>query len=294
MLHWVTSYPKSGNTWVRLFLMAYIMPLDQELDLNRRPVGFWQDCEPEFWEHLLPPGVKMDDMPQHELLVMRPSACIHMIHEAQREKVLAVVKSHGCNMPIKDMGECLFPPFVSGPSIYLYRDPRDVFLSFADHMGQSLSTAYRNMTDPGYGIARPGTGTCPVFVSRWDKNVKSWMRDTIDFPVLRMSYESLRADPETGFRAIIEHLNQGKVPIDEDRFRHAMQCTTLGALQEQETRLDEEGNPYAARSQHQARFFRDGKISGWRERLPRTYLKRIEREFGDTMRELGYELETRS
>ncbi|MEZ4633912.1 MAG: hypothetical protein R2856_02845 [Caldilineaceae bacterium] len=33
-LVWLASYPKSGNTWVRLFLTAYNHPERQEVDIN--------------------------------------------------------------------------------------------------------------------------------------------------------------------------------------------------------------------------------------------------------------------
>ena len=35
MIFWITSYPKSGNTWMRSFLSAYFMTDDGDFNLNK-------------------------------------------------------------------------------------------------------------------------------------------------------------------------------------------------------------------------------------------------------------------
>ena len=34
MIIWLTSYPKSGNTWVRIFLSSLLYSKDSEIDLE--------------------------------------------------------------------------------------------------------------------------------------------------------------------------------------------------------------------------------------------------------------------
>ena len=34
MIIWISSYPKSGNTWVRYFLKSYFEPFDKKLTLK--------------------------------------------------------------------------------------------------------------------------------------------------------------------------------------------------------------------------------------------------------------------
>ncbi len=34
-IYWLASYPKSGNTWVRIFLTNYLLDSDEPADINR-------------------------------------------------------------------------------------------------------------------------------------------------------------------------------------------------------------------------------------------------------------------
>ena len=34
MIIWLASYPKSGNTWLRMFLRAYFLPKDKKFSIN--------------------------------------------------------------------------------------------------------------------------------------------------------------------------------------------------------------------------------------------------------------------
>jgi len=36
MIFWLASYPKSGNTWVRMFWRSYFLPSNQVFSLNKR------------------------------------------------------------------------------------------------------------------------------------------------------------------------------------------------------------------------------------------------------------------
>lgn len=292
IIHWVASFPKSGNTWVRTFIMRYLMPADMELNLNKRPSGFWQDCEEQFWKPMKFGNVAwMCDLPLHEALMMRPAACLAMIHGSQQQRCINVVKTHSCAMKVDGLGEIIIPPQVTGPSVYLYRDPRAVLPSLADHMGKSIEAAMDDMRDDGYCIVKKDTDNAPVFISSWSRNVASWLREDICFPVLGVAYEELRRDPDAKFREILKHL-WPHLEIEEDRFERAMRDTSLESLRAKEDRLREAGTPYQAASPHAERFFRTGEIEGWREVLTEEQVNRVEREHGPMMRQLGYELET--
>ena len=36
MIIWLASYPKSGNTWLRLFLKAYAQGDDKDFSINKK------------------------------------------------------------------------------------------------------------------------------------------------------------------------------------------------------------------------------------------------------------------
>ena len=36
MIFWLASYPKSGNTWIRMFLRSYFLSSNQKFSLNEK------------------------------------------------------------------------------------------------------------------------------------------------------------------------------------------------------------------------------------------------------------------
>lgn len=296
-VRWVASFPKSGNTWLRRYLMMYFCPADRSVDLNQRPIGFFQDSELEHWVDLLPKDcAAVGDLPFHEVYMMRPAAMVHMMHRMGGRSTPMVVKSHAANVPDTGLGECSFPPAFAGPSVYLVRDPRAVLPSFADHMGMTLDRALELMLDEGYALVSDDkVATAPVLVSSWGQHVASWTRPTVPFPVRVIRYEDMRLDPDAVFRSLVPYLFPQFCPggaVDEVRHARAMAETSLDALRAQEDTLDAAGTPFRSRSCKQARFFRTGKVgrAAWAGVLSRDHVRRLEEAFGPTMTAHGYEL----
>ena len=51
MIIWLASYPKSGNTWVRLFLNSLFFSSDGKLDINNVKIG--QFPERRYFDNLI-------------------------------------------------------------------------------------------------------------------------------------------------------------------------------------------------------------------------------------------------
>jgi hypothetical protein len=125
-------------------------------------------------------------------------------------------------------------------AVCLIRNPRDVLLSgmnfneltgtvenesAAGASGDAAAEAERAYAlsfiehggDPAW--TRSGYGT-------WAGHARSWL-STGDFPVLRVVYEELKADPENELARILEFLG---IPIDRHRIRTAVEHCSLGRL----------------------------------------------------------------
>ena len=73
------------------------------------------------------------------------------------------------------------------------------------------------------------------------------------------------------------------LPPDRDRLRRAIELSSFKALRKQE-----EEHGFRERSTAQARFFREGKAGGWREKLTRAQVETMVAVNEAPMRRFGY------
>ena len=130
MIIWIASYPKSGNTWVRAFIAAYLYSKDGNFnfsDLNKidqfpsknHLSYFLKDLNdptktPKFW---LPAQNKINSKKKIVFLKTHNAMCTIDGHQfTNKENTLA--------------------------SVYVVREPRNVITSLANHYGLSIEDAY--------------------------------------------------------------------------------------------------------------------------------------------------------
>lgn len=168
----------------------------------------------------------------------------------------------------------LIPPAITGPSIYIVRDPRDVYVSYCYHnsnFANAKGTAQVMLDDGAHIIRDDGIYT---FMGRWDNHVKSWMTFK---PALVVKYEDIMADTISAFRAIIKHVDPGR--LDDKKIEAAVDACHFSKLQAQE-----EARGFREKVSSPM-FFREGKARGWGNRD----VSVIEDAFAPLMKELGYE-----
>ena len=131
---WIASYPKSGNTWVRVFLYHLVRlqegypradndlhALDRASAYEARFYGLYQEVM----------GKPLTVATAEEVAAARSR--VHALI-VERAPSVALVKTH--NFRGKIYGHRTINMKVSAGSIYIVRDPRDVVISLADHFIQ--------------------------------------------------------------------------------------------------------------------------------------------------------------
>lgn len=258
---WLASYPKSGNTWVRMFLDCYISgrPVDIN-DVDNRTCRGDLDLLTYQAASVLPlPGI---DREHHALL--RGAALLNSI--AGREH--SILKTHFEN------NAAWIPPQLTRGAVYLVRDPRDVACSWASHCDISIDEAIDHLTTRMCYLQDSGLA---FHAGTWASNVESWC----EWPTVR--YEDMRRLPQSSFATIVEACG---LEYDEDRFYFALRESRFANLQRQE-----QANGFIEKRGGDA-FFRQGKVGAWREVLTPEQVERIEAECGEVMQKCGYELST--
>ncbi len=268
---WIASYPKSGNTWVRIFVANLLANRRAPIDINTAKQFCPSEGNPNWYRPLSPKP--LGELTDEEIAALRPRVQAHVARTARR---FALLKTHNYLGIYKD--HPLISMDATAGAIYIVRDPRDVAVSATNHFGLSLDETISAMSRKVHS-GSPAEEHIYEVSEAWSVHVKSWTQ--LQHPrLLVVRYEDLLARPRTSFGAIARALGLGD---DAGRIRRAIRFSSFKVVSAQER-----SKGFAERSEHADRFFRSGRAGVWRETLTPAQAATIEREHGEQMRRFGY------
>ena len=273
---WIASYPKSGNTWVRVFLyhlgrLTNGHPrAENDLHALDRVTGYEARFTGLFVKEL---GKPLSQASPQEVMNVR--ARVHATI-AERADNIALVKTHNAQATVA--GAPTINIGVSAGVIYLVRDPRDVVISLADHLGRDLDRTIEIMAERS-ALSEHNDDVAVELWSSWSENVRSWTEPRHD-AVLVLRYEDMLDDPHREFRKVVKHM---RLEPEDAHIDEAISLSEFGELAKQEQGID-----FRERSERAERFFRVGKAGQWHDVLDPTQVRAIEYEHGEQMRIFGY------
>lgn len=271
-LVWLASYPKSGNTWMRLFLENYFRNDRQPANINEAWRFCFDESKPNWYEPYAG-GRPTPDLSPEEIAGIRP--------RAQRDIANSVpgtvfVKTH--NFMGEFDGQPLHNLQVTAGGIYIIRNPLDVVLSVSDHFGLSVDGAIDFMGTDITASLNSETNVSQV-LSSWSVNVASWTGSPHD-SLLVLRYEDMLDKPGKAFTRVTGFLSE---PRDSERVKRAVRFSSFKELRKQESSAG-----FIERSPNSERFFRKGRKNQWREGLTRDQVRRIVSEHGEQMERFKY------
>lgn len=280
MIGWLASYPKSGNTWMRMLLANYFAETDAPHDINTR--GVTNSIASSRWLFDSNLGVQSSDLRAEENDCIRPFLYHRLV---AHDPAPFWMKVHDAQRRLPD-GRWLFPPEASAAVIYLIRDPRDVAVSYAFHNGHGdMERAVAQLADPAHTIGRPWHDQLPQYLGSWSVHVASWV-DQGEIPVCVVRYEDMLADTPRELARVIAAVRPD-VPLSPERLARAVDHARFDRLAAAETESGFREKPPKAE-----RFFRKGEAGDWRNHLTPAQAGRIVADHLVTMRRFGYAGET--
>ena len=271
-IFWIASYPKSGNTWMRIFLTNYWRNARHPADINqldRTPIS---SARPLFDEYA---GIEASDLTYDEVQLARPQ--VYRLHGRHG---LHYMKAHDAYITLPD-GNPLFPVDVTRGALYMIRNPLDVAVSYAAHDGVSLDRIIERMATPDAILAnhpRDLPDQLPQQILSWSGHVESWLQAPV--PVLVVRYEDLSRDPATYFGQVVRFVGE---PFDPLRLRRAIAFSSFS-----EVRKQEDASGFRERTAPSQRFFRQGKSGNWRDHLTPEQAQQIISDHRAMMQRFGY------
>jgi hypothetical protein len=277
---WIASYPKSGNTWMRIFLARMVGENTAEIGLNTlgRTLhdGLGIASDRKTFDDLA--GLDASDLLPDEIDRLRP----RVFEEASARAAKSLfVKVHDAFLPTP-AGEQLIPLSVTRAVVYIVRNPLDVAVSFAFHAGVDFDTAITRMNNPDFEFAASRTRLPTQLrqrLSNWSGHVASWI-DAPGLSVHLVRYEDMSERPTETFSAVAQFL---ALPGDSCRVGEAIEHARFERLSAEE---DESG--FVEKPPQMDRFFRAGRVGGWRAYLSDRQAQQVASDHNAMMRRLGY------
>ena len=274
-IYWLASYPKSGNTWMRILLTNYLRNADTPADINALDGGPIASGREVFDDNV---GIEASDLSADEIERYRP-----MVYEEMSAKATEplFLKVHDAFTLTPD-GVPLISKRATAGVIYIIRNPLDVAVSFAHHSTTTLERIVNCMGDPDFCFVENPKKLHNQLRQRlltWSGHVKSWV-DEPELQVHVVRYEDLKKDPEAIFAGVINFCG---LEVDHARLEKAVCFSSFEEVQRQEKKHGFQENISKSSS-----FFRKGEVGSWKEVMTPELAKRLLSDHAELMMQFGY------
>lgn len=272
---WLASYPKSGNTWTRIFLNNYLLNGDAPANINDLEEGM-HACTRALFDRLT--GLESSDLTAAEIDQIRP---LMYCRWAEESNELLFVKVHDAWRKNKD-GMPIFPEEATKTAVYILRNPLDIVASLANHSSLLKDEAIARMADEQHNVAASTqklSRQLPQFVGSWHSHVLSWTHQA-NLPVHIMRYEDMCRAPTETFRQLLQAIG---LPINKERLAKAIRFSSFDQAKQQETAVG-----FKERLPGTVSFFRQGKEGGWQNELTPDQITAVCHNHRQVMQQFGY------
>jgi len=277
MIVWLASYPKSGNTWVRLFLESLLYSDTNKIDINNTRIKQFP-----LREHFR--DLKIDENNIHEFI----SNCIVCQERLNLDNSIKIFKTHNA---LWKSGKYSFTnENNTNGVIHVVRDPRNVITSLKNHFGsENYDEAFKFITNEKQYIGSRfdnKNNNLPTVISSWSNHYNSWKKMKKNY--LLIKYERLLNHPENEFDKIIKFLNNNlNLNFSESKIQRAIKNCNFDDLKKEE-KINGFKEAAIDRNGHKRKFFYLGPKNDWKIILNKINTDNIENAFRNEMMELGY------
>ncbi len=275
-IFWIASYPKSGNTWMRLIL--------KNIFFNTKPGEELQGLNffPYFEVAKNYQFIKETNIDDFNKLSEMQKIAKYRIQAQERIKInggdFGFFKTHSSNLKIRDI------PYTNEETtlgfVYLIRDPREVAVSYAKHQNINIDKVIDIMIN--HKAISFGLDSIPMHQSRWDQNILSWNK--LNVPNLFIKYEDMLKNYENVIYKLLDFFEKNF----KFNFQNKKNVVNLVLSNTNFNKLKKIENKKKFEEQLNNNFFRSGKKDTWKNILSSAQVARIEKEFKKTMKIYGY------
>ncbi|MDC0057425.1 sulfotransferase domain-containing protein [Alphaproteobacteria bacterium] len=274
---WISSYPKSGNTWMRYFIANYFF--------NKKRIS-----NPYIIKNIkaFPNTEILQKISNKDELIANPyDISKYWIKSQELIKIengnVCFLKNHNALVNIKNHPFTNETHSLSG--IYIIRDPRDVVVSYAKYKNMSYDRAIKDVCckELLYVLSKKYVFPRVDILGSWKYHFLSWKDGMKKMPKIFVKYEDLINDSYGNFYKIIDFLSKIlNFEINTEQIKFSIKYSSFEKLKKYENTIGFFEN------ETKTNFFRSGKIGNWKNELSISQIKHIETEFKSEMKLHGY------
>lgn len=272
---WLASYPKSGNTWFRVFLTNLLSESNVPASINDLTETSISSSRKVFDEYT---GLSSSDLTFEEIDSMRPD--VYRMQSQESEELL-FKKVHDKYYTV-DKDQALFPSEISKGVIYFIRNPFDVLVSFAYHSAKPVEKMISAFNNSNYAFCDKNDklqNQLRQLMGSWSDHVNSWTQQK-DIPVNIIRYEDMIYDTYKTFSKAVEFIGIKKTKL---QITEAIKKSDFLVLSKQEKE-----NGFKEKMIKSKSFFRKGKSGDWQNHLDEKMMREIIAKHIKVMSKFGY------
>ena len=284
MIFWISSYPKSGNTWLRILLSSYYFTKD----------GFYDESVLKNIDQF--PQKKFFDQFNYDPRVVTDTIkfWIKAQEKINQDKKLRFFKTHNAFGALNNFDFTNKDNSIG--CIYVVRDPRNVITSLKNFYEMNDDQAFKWITNKNQYIydvnkfEKDGYSDFQ-FISSWDTNFESWkVQKKIPIKIIR--YEDLLNQTFKVVSEVITFINQttdNNEKINKNKIKNVINSSSFSKLQDKEKNEGFSEAPKSKGGDKKIPFFNLGPKNNWKIILNDDLKDKLNNIFKKKLEELSYQ-----
>ena len=279
MILWISSYPKSGNTWVRSIVSSLIFSKSGifNFELLEQILQFPDE---RYFNTFTNDFGNINEIKKYWTRAQE---------KINKDNKIRFFKTHHLNCKIG--GDSFTNRKNTLATIYIVRDPRNLIKSISNHFNKSIKDSKDFIltsriiagTKKDGGMQKDDLKT---LIGSWSEHYKFWKNNNDNY--LLIKYEDLLKNPLEELNRIIFFLKKFiKIDTNEVKNENIINTTRFDKLKsmENEGKFKESVHDSSGKIKN---FFHEGPNNRWQDSLNLNVKNEIEEKLANEMRELGY------
>ena len=277
MIIWISSYPKSGNTWVRSIVSSIMFSKDGlfNFDLIKKIPQFPRR---KYFKDFTNDYHNINEIKKYWIYAQEK---INLNNE------INFFKTHQLNCKIDNYHftnkEC------SAGAIYVVRDPRNLINSISNHFNKTEEDAKKFLISKSLiSVSKESNKEHDIatVLGTWGEHYQFWTKNTEN--LLLIKYENLIKNPLLELNRIIDFIKKfAYFEMSKKKKENIIKSTSFQSLKKLELEGKFTENVYDKNIQ-KINFFNKGPNNNWKDNLNIHIQEEIEKKFKTEMKELGY------
>ena len=279
MIIWLASYPKSGNTWIKGFIISLLYTTEGTSNLE----NFKKINQYPLKSHFENLTTDFNDITKFKKYYHKSQDIINS------DNKIKILKTHNALLNVD--GDNFSSTKNTLGVIHIVRDPRNVITSLKHHYSiPDFEKAKEFLFDEKrviFGNFDKKDYPLSTLLASWKTHYLSWKQVKLNY--LLIKYEDLLNNPIKEFSKISDYLsNLLNVKISEKKIENSIKSNSFYNLKKEEQDKGFAESVLSRDGKRKIPFFNLGPKNDWKTLLEEKTAAEIEAKFNNEMKELGY------